>query len=65
MATLERFEDIEAWQEARRLTRAVYGFAGNGRFAKDFGLRDQICRASISIMTYLKQCNFKGQKFKK
>ncbi len=51
MATIKRFEDIEAWQEARRLTKAVYTSAGNGRFAKDYGLRDQICRASISIMS--------------
>ncbi|HUT52689.1 MAG TPA: four helix bundle protein [bacterium] len=51
MATLKRFQDIEAWQKARELTRAVYKCSGSGRFAKDFVLRDQIRRASVSIMS--------------
>ena len=51
MATLKRFEDIEAWQIARKLTREVYALSGTGRFAKDFGLRDQIRRAAVSVMS--------------
>ncbi|RME51322.1 MAG: four helix bundle protein [Caldilineae bacterium] len=51
MATFRRFEDIEAWQKARSLTQAVYAISKNGAFARDFGLRDQICRASVSIMS--------------
>lgn len=51
MATIEKFEDIEAWQKARELTKAVYSCSGKGPFAKDFGLRDQIRRASVSIMS--------------
>lgn len=51
MATIEKFEDIEAWQKARELTKAVYACSGKGAFAKDFGLRDQIRRASVSIMS--------------
>ncbi len=50
MATFKRFEDIQAWQKARLVTRKVYQLTGAGRFARDFGLRDQIQRASISIM---------------
>jgi len=50
MATLHRFEDIEAWQKARSLTKEIYACSGNGNFAKDFGLCDQIRRASVSIM---------------
>lgn len=50
MATFKRFEDIQAWQKARLVTRKVYQLTGEGRFARDFGLRDQIQRASISIM---------------
>ncbi len=50
MATIKRFEDIQAWQKAREVTRGVYRVTGNGHFAKDFGLRDQIRRASVSIM---------------
>ena len=50
MTTLHRFEDIEAWQKARSLTKEIYACSGNGNFAKDFGLCDQIRRASVSIM---------------
>ena len=51
MATFKSFEDIEAWQEARTLTREIYILTQKGLFAKDFGLRDQIRRASVSIMS--------------
>jgi len=50
MATFERFEDIKAWQKARELTRSVYQLSGKSSFARDFGLRDQIRRASVSVM---------------
>ena len=51
MAKIERFEDIAAWQKARELTRLIYRVSKAGEFARDFGLRDQICRASVSIMS--------------
>jgi len=51
MSRIERFEDIEAWKISRDLTRNVYIETNKGLFAKDFGLRDQIRRASISIMS--------------
>jgi four helix bundle protein len=51
MATIRQFEDIEAWQVARELTRAIYACSNSGPFARDFGLRDQIRRASVSIMS--------------
>ena len=50
MSKIQRFEDIVAWQKARELTREIYARAKVGPFAKDFGLRDQIQRASVSIM---------------
>jgi four helix bundle protein len=50
MNKIERFEDIIAWQKARELTRQVYGCSKAGEFAQDFGLRDQIQRASVSTM---------------
>jgi len=50
MAKIERFEDIEAWQLARELTRRVYAVTKVAEFARDFGLKDQIQRASGSIM---------------
>lgn len=49
MPAIQRFEDIEAWQMARELTRAVYRLTNEGRFAQDYALRDQIRRATISI----------------
>ena len=50
MPTFRHFDDIEAWQRARELTKVVYQLSGRGQFAKDFGLRDQIRRATVSIM---------------
>ncbi len=51
MATFKTFEDITAWQKARELTREIYKATGLGIFSKDFGLKDQIRRASVSIMS--------------
>lgn len=51
MSAFQRFEDIEAWHKARELTKAIYSLSNDGQFARDFGLRDQIRRASVSIMS--------------
>ncbi len=51
MATIKRFEDIEAWQTARLLTRTIYGLTRQRPWANDLGLRDQICRASVSVIS--------------
>ena len=51
MGTIERFEDLEAWKLARELTGLVYGCSGTGNSGRDFALRDQIRRASISIVS--------------
>jgi len=51
LATIERFEDIKAWQAAKDLVSAIYRVTAQGQFAKDFGLRDQIRRASVSVMS--------------
>lgn len=50
MARFGGFEEIQAWQKAYQLTLDVYRMTENGKFAKDFGLRDQIRRASVSVM---------------
>ena len=47
---IERFEYIEAWQTARNLTQGIYRTTGGQSFSKDFGLRDQVQRAAVSIM---------------
>lgn len=51
MSKITRFEEIEAWKTARELTRQVYVLTKQGEFARDFGLRDQMRRASVSIMS--------------
>ena len=47
---IERFEDIEAWQLARELTRKVYSLTKRPEFARDFGLKGQIQEAAGSTM---------------
>lgn len=51
MATFRNFEEIAAWQKGRELAKAVYEITERGLFSKDFGLKDQIRRASVSIMS--------------
>ena len=47
---IERFEDIDAWQLARELTRKVYRLTKDPRFSKDYGLKNQIQDAAGSSM---------------
>jgi four helix bundle protein len=51
MNKIERFEDIIAWQRARVLAKEIYASTRIGPFAKDYGLKDQIQRASVSTMS--------------
>lgn len=51
MAKIKKFEDIESWKRARKLTSQVYEVTATGKFARDFGLRDQIRRATVSILS--------------
>lgn len=46
---IRRFEQLIAWQRARELTKNVYLLTATERFSRDFGLRDQIQRAAVSI----------------
>jgi len=50
---IQKFEDLIAWQKARELTREIYQVTNDGAFCKDFGLRDQIRRAAVSITSNL------------
>jgi four helix bundle protein len=49
VSSIERFEDIQAWQSARELRRAVYGLTRSKPFSADFALVDKIRRAAISV----------------
>ncbi|MBN8701538.1 MAG: four helix bundle protein [Bacteroidetes bacterium] len=51
MATIQKFEDIVAWQKARELNKRIYLLTTNSAIAKDYGLRDQMRRCSISVMS--------------
>ena len=50
MTLIQRFEDIQAWQEARKLVKMIYLITNKELFSRDFGMRDQIRRASVSTM---------------
>jgi four helix bundle protein len=51
MASFETFEDIDSWKRARALTRRIYELTEQDPFSRDFALRDQIRRSSISVMS--------------
>jgi four helix bundle protein len=51
MSKVERFEDLQVWQMAHDLSVAIYDLTRDGEFSKDWGLRDQIQRASVSVMS--------------
>jgi len=50
MAMIQRFEDIQTWQESRKLVKMIYSLTSKDLFSKDYGMRDQIRRASVSTM---------------
>lgn len=51
MSKLTRFEELSCWKNSRHLLKEIYALANNGELKRDFGLRDQVQRAAVSIMT--------------
>ena len=51
MAKIEKFEDIQSWQDAREIVKNIYAVTGSDHFSRDFGLRGQIQRAAVSILS--------------
>ena len=51
MTTVTRFEDLDVWQKAKELTSLIYRLSSLGSFARDYGLREQMRRAAVSIMS--------------
>jgi len=49
MSKIQRFEDLEIWQNAMEIAVEIYKISSTGKLSKDFGLKDQITRAVISI----------------
>lgn len=66
MAKIERFEDLICWQKARLIVRDIYKMTSNGSFSKDYSLKDQIRRASNSVMLNISEgfCRKSHQEFK-
>ena len=46
-----KFEDLDAWKNARILVQQIYRITEQPSLSRDFGLRDQIQRSSVSVMT--------------
>ena len=46
---MKDFRELRCWQAARVLTKDVYGLTKGGEFARDYGLKDQVQRAAVSI----------------
>ena len=51
MPKIKKFEEIESWKNSRSLTKRIYKVTSSGTFTRDFGLKDQIRRASVSILS--------------
>lgn len=47
---IAKFEELDSWKEARKLVQLVYELTNNKLFGRDFSFRDQIRRASVSVM---------------
>lgn len=48
---VESFEDLRVWQKGIELVKQIYLVTEEGKLSKDFGLRDQLRRASVSVPT--------------
>jgi len=59
---IEKFEDMKVWQKARELVKNVYQVTKEGQFGKDFGLRDQMRKAAVSIMSNISEGFERGSK---
>lgn len=44
------FEELKVWQDSRAFVKSIYELTSSNNFAKDYGLKDQIQRAAVSIM---------------
>jgi four helix bundle protein len=64
---IQRFEDLIVWQKSLSLAKDIYQRTNEGAFAKDWGLRDQIRRASVSILSNIAEGfgRYSGPEFKK
>ena len=58
----KRFEEMNVWQDARSLTSEIYGATARAPFSRDFGLRDQIQRSAVSVMSNISEGYERGSR---
>ena len=49
------FEDLQVWQDTRKFVKSIYELTALDNFKKDYGLKDQIQRAAVSIMNNISE----------
>lgn len=52
---VKAFEDLQVWQDARAFVKSIYELTALKNLSKDFGLKDQVQRASVSIMNNISE----------
>jgi len=52
---VKAFEDLQVWQDSRAFVKSIYELTSLKNFSKDFGLKEQIQRASVSIMNNISE----------
>ena len=52
---VKTFEDLQVWQDTRNFVKTIYVLTSSAQFNKDYGLKDQIQRASVSIMNNISE----------
>jgi len=56
-----KFEDLEIWKKSRELTKLIYNVSSD-KFSNDWGLRDQVRRAAVSVMSNIAEGFDSGSK---
>ena len=62
MTRIKNFEDIASWKKGRQLTKNIYDATSTGNFSRDFGLKDQIRRAAVSVLSNIAEGFERGSK---
>jgi four helix bundle protein len=62
MPTITSFKDIKAWQKAHWVSVEIYKLTNSTELAKDFGLRDQMRRSSVSVSSNIAEGYERGGK---
>lgn len=62
MSAFQSFEEMECWKKARELSAAIYAITRSGAFTRDYGLTDQVRRASVSVLSNIAEGFERGGK---